>query len=95
MIPVRSTNRLLLPGLLVVLLAGCRSDRAQDEAVPTSALARAECPVCRREGDLACLQVRVTDDTPTVVLDGEVYYFCSDECRASFERHPDRYRATR
>ena len=52
----------------------------------------AECPVCKVEGDLACLCVHVEPDTPRCECQGETYYFCSDECRAEFLEHPDRYR---
>lgn len=74
---------LLLAG--VTPLAGC--------VAPPSAPApgHAFCPVCRCDGDLACLDVRIGPDTPTAVVDGTTYYFCSSECRDDFLQHLDRY----
>ena len=51
----------------------------------------AECPVCKHNGDLACLVVHLASDTPTCECAGRTYYFCSDECRADFVAHPERY----
>ena len=68
----------------LALAAGCRAS-----APPSGAVA--ECPVCAREGDLACLRVEVGPDTPSCTCDGELYHFCSEECRAEFEKHPQRY----
>ena len=51
----------------------------------------AECPVCRHEGDLACVCVHIQSDTPSCACAGRVYYFCSEECRADFLAHPERY----
>jgi hypothetical protein len=56
-----------------------------------SNVATAECPVCKHEGDLACLCVAIEADTPHCQCGDTTYYFCSDECRAHFEAHPDRY----
>jgi YHS domain-containing protein len=84
---------LLLAFALLLVPASCRSAaRGASATGPT-----AECPVCKHEGDLACVCVHVEPDTPRCECAGEVYYFCSDECRADFQRHPERYapRATR
>jgi len=51
----------------------------------------AECPVCRHNGDLACVCVHVASDTPSCECAGQTYYFCSDECKADFLAHPERY----
>lgn len=69
----------------LVLTAACRAG-ASAPAGPT-----AECPVCLHEGDLACVCVELEPDTPSCECDGEVYYFCSTECRADFLAHPERY----
>ena len=69
----------------LLLLASCASTTA-DATGPT-----AECPVCKHEGDLACVCVEIEADTPRCECAGETFYFCSDECRADFEAHPDRY----
>ena len=73
--------------LLVTLVpAGCRAGGPPRERGPT-----AECPVCAHEGDLACVCVEIEPDTPHCQCGGKTYYFCSDECRADFEKHPERY----
>jgi len=81
--------RALLILCLALVPAGCRASggQAAAEAGPT-----AECPVCKHEGDLACLCVHVKSDTPSCQCDGHTYYFCSDQCRADFLAHPGRYR---
>lgn len=37
------------------------------------------------------MKVRVTDDTPKVVVDGKAHYFCSTSCRDRFRAAPSRY----
>jgi len=69
---------------LFILISACRSTGSSSG--PT-----AECPVCRHEGDLACVGVHVEPDTPHCECAGQTYYFCSDQCRADFEGHPERY----
>ncbi len=75
---------LLFLGLAVA--TGCRSS-----AVPAAGESVAECPVCKHEGDLACVCVSVDGETPRCECNGHTYYFCSDECREDFEAHPERY----
>jgi len=53
----------------------------------------AECLVCKHEGDLACVDVKVRDDTPRTSYRGTTYYFCSESCRKEFEKDPERYLA--
>lgn len=74
----------VLPLVLSPLVASCRASAPYDG--PT-----AECPVCKHEGDLACLCVHVEPDTPNCECNGQKYYFCSDQCRADFLAHPERY----
>jgi hypothetical protein len=82
---MRVTSNLESAALAAFLfLTGCSS-------TPAAAGLTAECPVCRHEGDLACVCVRVEPDTPRCECAGKTYYFCSDECRADFEAHPERY----
>jgi hypothetical protein len=71
--------------LSALALLACRS--------PAPGPGEAECPVCRHEGDLACLCVRIEPDTPSLSLEGVPYYFCSDECRTRFARDPRRFLA--
>jgi len=58
---------------------------------PVAGAGEAECPVCKHEGDLACLCVPIEGDTPRCERDGVTWYFCSQECRAAFERAPELY----
>ncbi len=61
-------------------------------AVSTTARpAHAECLVCKKNVDLACIDVDVANDTPTYLYQGRAYYFCSDECRRDFEKNPQKY----
>ena len=68
----------------LLVLTGCRTSPPYDG--PT-----AECPVCKHEGDLACLCVHIGPDTPSCTCDGATYWFCSQECRRDFLEHPERY----
>jgi YHS domain-containing protein len=77
---------LLLAGLLA-LLAACQS--APRAAVP--AKPQAECLVCKKNADLACVDVGVDATTPRADYQGKTYYFCSEECRVEFLKRPGRY----
>ena len=69
------------------ILAGCTADGpCVDDGIP-----RAQCLVCKKNGDLACVCVKVLPDTPRCAYEGETYYFCSDDCRREFLRDPARY----
>lgn len=70
--------------LAALLLAACQS-------TPALGPNEAECPVCKHEGDLACLCVEIEPDTPSCECAGKTYYFCSDSCREEFLAHPERY----
>jgi YHS domain-containing protein len=70
---------------LLTVLSACRA--AAPFEGPT-----AECPVCKHDGDLACLCVHVEADTPSCECDGKTFYFCSEQCRADFQADPERYR---
>lgn len=72
-------------GLLCLLLGACSTPPRADVG-PT-----AECPVCRENADLACLNVHIRGTTPRAQYKGETYYFCSDECRDRFLKDPGRY----
>ena len=81
----RMSSRLVSVALAaLLLLSACRSSPPFDGPL-------AECPVCKHEGDLACLCVHVEADTPSCACAGKTYYFCSEECRADFEANPGRY----
>lgn len=72
----------------LVALASCAAPgpEAQDPSRRVE-----ECPVCRAQGDLACLKVVVRDSTPRAEYAGRTYYFCSEACRGEFVAHPQRY----
>lgn len=86
----RSSHR--LDAWLLCALALFGSCRSQGVETRASTEVLAECPVCKHEGDLACVSVRVSADTPSCRCDGETFYFCSDECAADFQAQPERYR---
>jgi protein SCO1/2 len=50
----------------------------------SAAVASAVDPVCG-------MSVVITPQTPHAVHDGKTYYFCSDNCQASFEKNPAAY----
>ncbi len=86
----------LLPIVSAAVLALCTTQLSACHSASHASSAahdasHAECPVCKCEGDLACLDVKVGPKTPHCECGGETYYFCSDECRKSFEKHPERY----
>jgi YHS domain-containing protein len=73
--------------LMALAIGGCAASPAsREDGRPT-----AECPVCRENADLACLSVKIADDTPRTEYRGKMYYFCSTECKAEFEKHPEKY----
>ena len=51
----------------------------------------ADCLVCKKNADLACIDVEVDAKTPFADYNGKRYYFCSDECRAEFLKSPAKY----
>ena len=89
MVPMRlpAPAGLLLALLPLAITGGCRST-SDIVAPPGSAI----CPVCRCEGDMACLVVDVGPDTPTLQVGETTYCFCSQDCRERFARDPKRYK---
>jgi YHS domain-containing protein len=73
---------------LLLGIGGCASEhsKAADPSQP-----HAECLVCKRNADLACVDVAVDAQTPHVDHDGQTYYFCSEECKKAFEKNPAKY----
>jgi YHS domain-containing protein len=76
--------------LLAGLVAGCSATPGQP-AANASAGPHAECLVCKANADLACIDVAVDGKTPTYAYNDKTYYFCSEECRREFAKHPTRY----
>ena len=54
----------------------------------------ADDPVCKANGDLGCIRVRVDEKTPRSTWKGATYYFCAERCRVAFEKTPDKYLET-
>ena len=71
-------------------LAGCTSDPEHHSAT-ASTQPHAECLVCKANADLACIDVPVERNTPSYVYNGNMYYFCSNECRKTFAKNPKEY----
>jgi hypothetical protein len=71
---------------MVPLVSGCAT-------TPTVADGKqhAECTVCKKNADLACVDVVVDGETPRRAYNGKTYYFCSDDCAKKFEQHPEKY----
>ena len=93
------------------LLAGCASSGSSNaptttpspaQSTPTaygttasSTACKAECLVCKKNADLACVDVDVDKKTPSYVYNGHTYYFCSNECKNEFARNPQKYLSTK
>jgi hypothetical protein len=75
--------------LIATATVACRSSSSPRSEVSDPACA--ECPVCKAEGDLACLKVKIRSDTPCACHCGCTYYFCSEECKKHFEQKPEKY----
>lgn len=84
---VRRLNRFAMAGgaVMMLALAACATERPDDPR-PVE-----ECPVCRANADLACLNVHVDGATPRAEYKGKTYYFCSEECRVLFGKAPAKY----
>jgi len=73
---------------LLALVAGCATssnDTAQGSGHTET------CHVCRYNNDLACVCVRVNENTPRVEYQGRTLYFCSEDCRTAFLKNPQKY----
>ena len=81
--------------LTMLIVGGCTENRSAASSSGDAKLANgkqhAECLVCKRENDLACVDVEVTDTTPRATINGKQYYFCSDSCKNECVKHPDKY----
>src|SRR5437660_682446 len=85
---------------ITILAAGCASNPSPytdppPTTRPVSASAgaqqHAECLVCKKNADLACVDVDVDAKTPYSDYNGKRYYFCSDECKQKFMKNPAAY----
>jgi YHS domain-containing protein len=100
----RTTHAFGIGLIAVALLGGCASSNpstASPSSLSTASAASAdspsdrpcaaECLVCKKNADLACVDISVDKTTPTYAYNGKTYYFCSDECRNQFARNPTKY----
>ena len=80
---------------MALVAAGCASPNGAGSPTTapasTSAAGHAECLVCKENADLACVDLTVDKDTPHTQYNGKTYYFCSNECKHDFEKHPEQY----
>jgi YHS domain-containing protein len=80
-------RRALALFVLLPMLGACRATSASAAPEP----GHAQCPVCKCEGDLACVDVKIEADTPHTTVDGKTVYFCSEDCCCTFEKDPRAY----
>jgi YHS domain-containing protein len=73
---------------LLALWVGCAT--SANDAVQSSGPGEI-CHVCRYNNDLACVCVRVNENTPRAQHHGRTFYFCSDDCRTAFLKKPQKY----
>ena len=78
--------------LSLVILTGCAAH--QPASATKVSCEHGECLVCKHNADLACVDVAIDASTPRFDYQGKTYYFCSNECRSEFIKHPAKY-ATR
>lgn len=81
--------RYFIIALLLAFVSGCVSNSASTCA--SMQPGHQECLVCKKNVDLACVDVKVDDKTPTAQYNGKTYYFCSDECHDQFVKNPEKY----
>lgn len=81
---------MMVCSLCFAMLAGCATAPGERTAT-ASTQPHAECLVCKKNADLACIDVEVDSTTPTSKVDGKTYYFCSKECRDKFAANPTKY----
>jgi YHS domain-containing protein len=72
--------------VVATVIGGCASRKV-------SSGPHAECLVCKCNADLACVDIEVDATTPRTVIDGKTYYFCSNACKAKFEKDPRKFEA--
>ena len=87
---VRRAIACAIAGALVAALPACRS-AAEEAQLIHARPGHAVCTVCQCTGDLGCMDVEVGPKTPQAQYEGRTYYFCSETCRAAFERDPRAY----
>lgn len=78
--------------LILIAMVGCTTNVQSATPLSSEAVSqKTECPVCAVNGDLACMEVTVSDSTPRVAYHGKTFYFCSDDCKKEFLENPELY----
>lgn len=75
--------------LLLFAVIGCASTGPQ--TLTQSGQHIAEDPVCAYFSDMGCIDVAVMENTPQSTYEGEIYYFCSQQCKIDFDKKPSKY----
>ena len=70
---------------------GCAVEHSSPQRLNAQAAPCAQCLVCKKNADMACIDVQVDAKTPFTDYGGKRYYFCSDECRKEFTLNPEKY----
>ena len=73
----------------LMVLIGCA--RKHQPVIHASSQGHSECLVCKHNADLACVDLTVTDKTPSTTYKGQRYYFCSEDCKNEFAKNPANY----
>ena len=66
------------------LVAELEARTSPDAGAPANSAALVDDPVCH-------MKVRAVADAPHATYGGKAVYFCSDTCKETFEKHPERY----
>ncbi len=74
---------------MLALAGGCVSNSSS--TCSSLQPGHAECLVCKKNVDLACVDVKLDDNTPHADYNGRTYYFCSQECHDEFVKDPQKY----
>ena len=90
---IRSTVVLCSTLLAFASLQGCASapSTTSSAVYADTHPGHDECLVCKKNADLACVDIPVEKDTPHYLYNGREYHFCSDECRDKFAAQPAKY----
>jgi YHS domain-containing protein len=87
---MRTVIGLFFTALVAGGVCGCAS--SEDGSISRAASEnRAECLVCKHNADLACVDIAVTGSTPRADYQDKTYFFCSESCKAEFEKNPSKF----
>lgn len=95
----------LFIGIISLLIIGCGSTQTSLKDKPSVASEfsppgtqtslkdrpRVVDPVCAYYADMGCVNVIADDSTSRSVYNGSAFYFCSEECKNDFDKHPEKF----